>query len=714
MPLRWFICPDNTRIEFKDCLKEGGCRMGSRCASRSYLHMVSQDRVWTGKPSCTQLIQGTMCAFLKITKDYAVSPDDRAFAIHGTKGHKNLENAGADDEYSELEMRFKEGDISGIADAIEKECGRIILSDTKTSGSFKVAKALGIVIKKEETGEVYKSGKRKGEPKMRNVMVRDESAIDRWEWEYQTNFYRMEYERVTGKKIDEIRIMCVVRDGNTYIARGRGVFRNVYYFNIPIMEDNAVKIYFQTKKLQLFKALKQGYWNDACDAKENWDGVKCSRYCEVAEYCKYGKYLKIQREVEEMAIKNLSEVRRLPRLGKIRLGIKKLSAKGKEYPAEVDYFILDPQTPIETENKKLIDAFHKLYGDKPKQINIMFPVADKDIFFAQFYKRYGSGASLKCKGDGVIAHCGTDEFAKGLKVTGKSDLGLPIVECHGKECPFYQSKQCSEVGTLQVLLPELPGAGVWQIATGSFHSIVNINSCIDYIRAVAGRAHMLPLKLERREQEIAYEGKKSKHYILHINMDFALADLQKFALIDPSKVLLELPEPAVTAEDIEVLPGGVEVVNKNTGEVTDPADTERQKPQNKVEQTADDAPWDEPSEEAETAGPEPKQGPAATGKPTPEQLEKQIQEEYANALAKYPDIEGAHVEVIAKKIKGLLKDAGYLGKKKPGGMNYETMLIKSMNDQAEKYSNLTRKELTILYARLAGEKGDPTGLCVAF
>jgi len=38
-------------------------------------------------------------------------------------------------------------------------------------------------------------------------------------------------------------------------------------------------------------------------------------------------------------IKGLSSIRRLPRLGKIRLGIKKVTAKGKEYPSETDYFV---------------------------------------------------------------------------------------------------------------------------------------------------------------------------------------------------------------------------------------------------------------------------------------------------------------------------------------------------------------------------------------
>jgi hypothetical protein len=511
--------------------------------------LVSKERPWTGKPSTTQLINGTMCAYLRLTENYAISPDGRAFMIHGTVGHGKLEDAGGSDELSELEMKFTEGDISGISDGIETENGKSILYDTKTSGSFKVAKALGFHVVKEETGEVYKSGKRKGEAKTINVLKRDDAMIDRLEWELQVNKYRMDYEKLTEKKIDELRIQCIVRDGNTYIARSRGVFRNIYYFKLDMLDDVVVAEYFEKKKQALFQAIQQGLWNDVCTAKENWDGLKCQSYCEVAEFCKYGKYLKREKEAEDMAIKGLSEVRRLPRLGKIRLGIKKVSEKGTEYPAEVDYFILDPQTPSDLENEKIKADFEKLYGEKAKTINIMFPVADPGVYFPQFYKRYGSSTSLKCKGDGTEAQCATVEFAKGLKILRNNELGLPVVECNGRECIYY-GKECSEVGTLQVLLPELPGAGVWQSTTGSYNSIVNLNSCIDYIIAVCGRAHMIPLTLERRKQETAHDGKKSTHYMLHLNMDFKLADLQKYAMIEPTKMLLELPAPEADKEDI--------------------------------------------------------------------------------------------------------------------------------------------------------------------
>ncbi len=42
-------------------------------------------------------------------------------------------------------------------------------------------------------------------------------------------------------------------------------------------------------------------------------------------------------------------------------------------------------------------------------------------------------------------------------------------------------------------------------------------------------------------QEIAYEGKKTKHYVLHINLEMSLSDLQKKALIDPVKAAMLLP-----------------------------------------------------------------------------------------------------------------------------------------------------------------------------
>jgi hypothetical protein len=470
--------------------------------------------------------------------------------ILGTRSHKALE--GSEDECSLLEEKFDGDDVdeTGIADAIETEVNKIILIDTKTSGSYKVAKALGFKVVEKESDEVYKTGKRKGEKKTIKELVRSIDYEDRWEWEFQTNKYRIEYEKKYKQKIDELKIQCIVRDGGTYIARSRGVFRNIYYFKLRILPDEEVLEFFKRKREALLQALKQGYWNQPCDRKENWEGLKCQRYCSVAEFCNYGKYLKAKKQTEDEMIKGLSDVRRLPRLGKIRLGEKKVSEKtGNEYPVEFDYFKIDPATPSPEENKKLTDQFHKLFGEKPKQIKVMFPLPDPKDFFPQYFKRYGNNV-LRCKGDGETATCISQEYAQQLKVLKTNETGGLDVKCEGKLCPYYKSKKCGESAALSFLIPDLPGAGVWQITTGSVYSIISMNSCLDYVRALCGRVHMIPLTLERVEADITYEGKPSKHYILHLNMDITLGELQRYAQIDPTKALLAIPEPDIDKEDI--------------------------------------------------------------------------------------------------------------------------------------------------------------------
>lgn len=566
MPLKWFICPDAGTIHFKDCLNEGGCRMNNRCATRSYLKLAAQERHWTGKPSTTQLIQGTMCSFLKLTKEYAVAPDSKAFMINGTNGHAKLEEAGDGDEYSKLEEVFSNSDISGISDVIEEENNILKLMDYKVSGSYKVQKALGWTTVDQETDEVYKTGKRKGERKTIKILVQNPEKADIEDWALQLNKYRIEYEKKYGKKISRLQVQIIVRDGNTYIARSRGVFRNVYLIEIPIIDDKIIIEYFEKKKNALLKAMAQGYWNEICTDKENWEGLKCAKYCEVAEHCSYGKYLKENKLSEDEMIKGLSDARRLPRLGKIRLGIMKKTDKGIEYPKEVDYFILDPETAVEEQRDKLIKQFETLFGKNPKSISIMLPVSDRNIVFPQDYKRYGSGSSLKCKGDGETAVVGDVKFAEGLNQIGKDELGRIKVKCAGQQCPYYIKKECSECATLNVFIPQIEGMGVWQITTGSINSIINLNSNLDMIQTVAGRTHMIPLTLERVPQETNHDGKKATHYILKINTDIKLADVQRLGAIDPSKILL--PDIVIDDKDL-LLSNGKEVVDTTTGEVKD-------------------------------------------------------------------------------------------------------------------------------------------------
>lgn len=256
-----------------------------------------------------------------------------------------------------------------------------------------------------------------------------------------------------------------------------------------------------------------------------------------------------------MPIDELSKRRRLPRLGKIRLGIKEKTTvpckcKGKNpdkkpmltcrvcegtgyvfRPKEVDYFVCPPEVQA-------------IYGEKPKELPIMFPVENEEVFFQQWYMRYGYGV-LKCIGDGINARTWDEE-----------KNGFRTIPC---PCEQLEDKRCMRQALLQFLLYEVPGAGVWQINTGSKNSIVDINSGIDYIRSLCERIRMIPLVLKREEMTASRTEKgrlkSSTHHTLKLDLaNTSLKQLLEYAQVRPSRILL--PSPDLEEDEQFYPPGG--------------------------------------------------------------------------------------------------------------------------------------------------------------
>ena len=241
-------------------------------------------------------------------------------------------------------------------------------------------------------------------------------------------------------------------------------------------------------------------------------------------------------------IKGLSDIRRLPRLGRIRLGIKVRNPQGKEHPREVPYFVVPPEV-------------ERIYGDRPLQLDVMFPTEDEHAIFPQSYKWYVANG-LRCKGNGETAMRRFAEMAKGDRhplsngSEGHQPDDLVEVAC---PCPLLETGECRQNANLMVLLPKVSLGGVYQITTGSFHNIVRVNSCIDYVRGVVGRIALVPLLLTRQEEEIQYEGKKAKHYLLQVILNINLEEAGK--LRDNARMILaqterlSLPAPIEDGED---------------------------------------------------------------------------------------------------------------------------------------------------------------------
>ncbi|KXG77592.1 hypothetical protein AN618_09620 [Fervidicola ferrireducens] len=229
-----------------------------------------------------------------------------------------------------------------------------------------------------------------------------------------------------------------------------------------------------------------------------------------------------------MAIKGWSDVVRLPRLGKIALGVK----DEQGIPRAVDYFVVPPEVQA-------------IYGPKPKELDILIPSEDIDSFFPIFLKRYGEQYGLLCRGDGEVASVSADYIVSGggeeygiiynngrfihaetgeeLEVEDGSGRKWVKYPCPYKECKFYKTQRCTEVATLNVILYKVPGIlGVYSLDTGSFNSYVNIRNALTILRGIFGKVSFIPLKLKVRMQELHpfVKGKRIKTVkpVLYIDM----------------------------------------------------------------------------------------------------------------------------------------------------------------------------------------------------
>ena len=199
-----------------------------------------------------------------------------------------------------------------------------------------------------------------------------------------------------------------------------------------------------------------------------------------------------------------SEARILPRIGRIRLGIKVKSSKGTEYPKETEYFVVPPEVAA-------------VYDEKPTELDVMFPLDDEEIVFPQKLAMYGLGAGLKCHGNGEEALCrgGDGEW---------KEVSCP---CDQFKTAANPRGQCTEVSSLMVMLPRVSMGGCYQINTGSEISTKNVNSSIDLIRAVVGRISLVPLKLRRVPTETHHDGGRQTHYTLSLVLDGNAEQIRK-------------------------------------------------------------------------------------------------------------------------------------------------------------------------------------------
>lgn len=262
-------------------------------------------------------------------------------------------------------------------------------------------------------------------------------------------------------------------------------------------------------------------------------------------------------------IPGLTDRNRLPRLGKIRLGEKRVSQSGKEYPAALDHFSFADVPEVAA-----------VFGDDCKAIYpVILPHDDEEIWFPTARKAYrASGLFCACD-DGETARRvfePADEQgaayvkANALKIKQGEMFELP---CPGDECPYFEAKHCKNIGRLMVMLPTVPRVGVYEITTSSYNGIINVLSSARAIKMLAGRLAGLPFALTLKPQQVQPAGGKAKTvHVLNLEYRGSLQDLAaKRKALEEGGTLALLPEPGEAVPDDLYRNGGEDLDKKLSG-----------------------------------------------------------------------------------------------------------------------------------------------------
>jgi len=289
MPLKGFKYPDGGIVSITD-IKKGNVDIERMQVSLPTLLHMSSDRDPNRKPSTTELIQGTCQSYLQRTQDYYIYPDDNAFSLAGTLHHLKLEESSSVLDRLGSEIALESNGITGIVDLYDKDTRTLI--DYKFSGSYKIAKCIGIQVKHGyHPTEVYKKSGRWGKagtPRRVKEFYIDKDTADMEDWGWQVNFYRYLLEQ-NGYPVDSMYVQATVRDAGLQIARERGIDKKIYMIEVPYINDEHLLDMFETKRDALLLSLDNKELPDKCTDEETWNGTKCKSYCSVRDICPYNE-----------------------------------------------------------------------------------------------------------------------------------------------------------------------------------------------------------------------------------------------------------------------------------------------------------------------------------------------------------------------------------------------------------------------------------------
>ncbi len=215
-----------------------------------------------------------------------------------------------------------------------------------------------------------------------------------------------------------------------------------------------------------------------------------------------------------MPIKHLTDTyqpgRGFPRLGKLRPGDTKVTATGKTYPVDLDYF----RVTFEPQYAHLEEPFRQLYGDQPKEFQPVYVIGKTaNEAFPNWYEAYNSSATLLRRCDGETMTKWLDES------TGQHQFAPKACLCASQRTNTEADRKknlCSRVGRLNLLFPALMDAtgvmGYLTAETGSRSNIQTVFQVLMDMERLLGTLQGVPFIFGRApvEMNVNIDGQRKK------------------------------------------------------------------------------------------------------------------------------------------------------------------------------------------------------------
>lgn len=207
-------------------------------------------------------------------------------------------------------------------------------------------------------------------------------------------------------------------------------------------------------------------------------------------------------------IRHTQPTGKIAEIGKIKVGDKKVNAKGNEYPVSLDYF---------RATGDYAKLFTDTFGDKCTSIPIVFASDDTDTVCNEEYVVRDKGGRLVATGDGQ----------QWSVYDAKSEKYLP------RKASVEEMAKLGDLKltlTLRFLIVDIKVLGYWRFETrGEASTIPQVRDTFDYVRAQAGTICSIPFDLKIKKVKSQKPGVASSFPVVSLVANLSTGSMERLS-----------------------------------------------------------------------------------------------------------------------------------------------------------------------------------------